>query len=63
MMRKAVQTEKSRPIRIKKRKSVETEISKYIQKQFGAPAAMINRYVKDAASDQLAKMPSQGRKQ
>jgi hypothetical protein len=63
MMRKAVQTERSRPIRIKKRKGVETEVGKDIQKQLGAPAAMINRYLKATAADQLAKMPSHGRKQ
>jgi hypothetical protein len=63
IVRKAVRTEKSRPLRIKKRKGVETEIGKEIQERLGAPAAAINRYVKDAASDQLAKMPSGGRKQ
>jgi len=63
MMRKAVRTDKSRPLRIKKRKSVETETDKDLQWQFDAPASMISRYVKDAAADQLAKMPSNGRKQ
>jgi hypothetical protein len=62
IVREAVRTEKSRPLLITKRKGVEREIGKEIQERLGAPAAAINRYVQDAASDQLAKMPVSGRK-
>ncbi len=63
MIRKAVQAEKQRLIGKKKRKLADTELGKSVQSQMGAPAALVNRYVKQIATEVLKKSLTSGRKQ
>jgi len=63
MIRKAVQAEKQRLTGKKKRKLADTELGKSVQNQMGAPAALVNRYVKQVATEVLKKSPTSGRKQ
>jgi hypothetical protein len=63
MIRKAVQTERNRITGKKKRKLADTELGKSVQSQMGAPAALVNRYIKQIATEVLKKSPTSGRKQ
>jgi hypothetical protein len=63
MVRKAVQTEKQRLMGKKKRRVADTELGRTVQDQMGAPAALINRFVKQAATKALKKYPASGPKQ
>jgi hypothetical protein len=63
MTRKAIQQEKERLIGKKRVKVADTELGKSIQKQTGAPAALVNRYVKRRARQVLEHSPSSERKQ
>jgi hypothetical protein len=63
MIRKGVQAEKQRLGGKKKRKLADTELGKSLQGQMGAPAALVNRYVKQVATEILKKSPASGRKQ
>ena len=63
MIRKAVQQEKERLMRKKRVKPADTELGKSIQKQIGAPAALVNRYVKRRATQILEHSSTTGRKQ
>jgi len=47
----------------KKAKLADTELGKSLQGQMGAPAALVNRYVKQVATEMLKKSPASGRKQ
>ena len=62
-IRTAVRAERQRLRGKKKEKPAETELGKSVQRQMGAPAALINRYVKRAATELLKKLPTTGRKQ
>lgn len=63
MIRKAVQQEKER-LRGKKRvKVADTELGKSIQRRTGAPAALVNRYVKRSATKVLEHSSTTGPKQ
>ena len=61
-IREAVRAERQRLRGKRKRKLADTELGKSIQSQMGAPAVLVNRYVKQAASDLLKKSPTGGRK-
>jgi len=61
MMRDAVNLERQRMVP-KKRKSASTALGKSIQEQLGAPAALVNRYVKQSAKEILRKTPTSGPK-
>jgi hypothetical protein len=63
MIRKAVQKEKERLAGKKRLKTADTELGKPIQSQTGAPAALVNRYVKRQATQLLEQSPTTGRKQ
>jgi hypothetical protein len=63
MIRKAVQQEKERLMGKKRVKPADTELGKSIQKQIGAPAALVNRYVKRRATQILEHSSTTGRKQ
>jgi hypothetical protein len=63
IVRKAVQTEKQRLMGKKKRRVADTELGRTVQDQMGAPAALINRFVKQAATKALKKYPASGPKQ
>ena len=63
MIRSAVKAEKQRLSGKKKRKLADTELGKTLQGQMGAPAALANRYVRQAATEMLKKSPGSGRKQ
>jgi hypothetical protein len=63
MIRKAVQAEKERLTGKKKRKLADTELGRSVQSQMDAPAALVNRYVKQIAAEVLKKSPTSGRKQ
>lgn len=62
-IRKAVQAEKERLTGKRKPKAADTELGKTVQDQTGAPAALINRYVRHVATEMLEKTPTPGRKQ
>ena len=62
-LRNAVQTEKQRLVGKKTGKAADTELGKSVQSRLGAPAVLVNRYVKQAAADVLKKTPTSGRKQ
>ena len=62
-IRKAVQAEKQRPTGGKQPKPADTELGKSVQKQTGAPAALVNRLVKHVATEALKKVPTPSRKQ
>lgn len=63
MICNAVQAEKQRLTGKKKRKFADTELGKSVQSQMGAPAILVNRYVKQVATEVLKKSPTSGRKQ
>jgi hypothetical protein len=63
MIRKAVKVEKNRLTGKKKPKLADTELGKSVQSQMGAPAALVNRYIKQIATEVLKKSPTSGRKQ
>ncbi len=63
LIKKAVAQEKTRLFGKKKHKDADTELGKSVQAQTGAPAAMVNRYVKDRATEMLKESPTTGRKQ
>lgn len=63
LIRKVVKEERTRLFDKKKHKDANTELGKSIQAQMGAPAALVNRYVKQGATEVLAKIPTTGRKQ
>lgn len=63
MIREAVQQEKERLVGKKRLKTADTELGKSIQKQTGAPAALVNRYVKRRATQVLEHSSTTGRKQ
>jgi hypothetical protein len=63
MIRKAVQQEKERLVGKKRVKTADTELGKSIQKATGAPAVLVNRYVKRRATQVLEHSPTTGRKQ
>jgi hypothetical protein len=62
-IRNAVQTEKQRLVGKRTGKAANTELGKLVQARLGAPAALVNRYVKQAAVDVLKKTLTSGRKQ
>ena len=62
-IRNAVQTEKQRLVGKKTGKAANTELGKLVQARLGAPAILVNRYVKQAAVEVLKKTPTSGRKQ
>jgi hypothetical protein len=61
-IREAVRAERQRLRGKRKRKLADTELGKSIQRQTDAPAVLVNRYVKQAASELLKKTPTGGRK-
>jgi hypothetical protein len=61
-IRKAVRAERQRLQGKRKGKLADTELGKSIQSRLGAPAVLVNRYVKQAASEMLKKSPTIGRK-
>ena len=63
MILQAVTAERQRLIGKKKRKLADTEAGKSVQRQMGAPAALVNRYVKQVATELLKSSPTSGRKQ
>jgi endonuclease/exonuclease/phosphatase family metal-dependent hydrolase len=63
MMREAVQAEKQRLTAKKKLRVADTELGRLAQSQMGAPAALVNRQVKQAAIEVLKKSPTSGPKQ
>jgi hypothetical protein len=63
MIREAVQQEKTRLAGKKRVKAADTELGKSIQKQTGAPAVLVNRYVKRRAKQILEHSPATGHKQ
>jgi stress response protein YsnF len=63
MIHKAVQQEKERLVGKKRLKTADTELGKSIQKQTGAPAVLVNRYVKRRARQVLEHSSTTGRKQ
>lgn len=63
VIRKAVQAERERLREKKRGKVADTELGKAVQGQMGAPAALINRYVKHVATEMLKRSPTSGRKQ
>jgi hypothetical protein len=63
MIRRAVTAERQRLTGKKKPKLADTEAGKSVQSQMGAPAALVNRYVKQVATEVLKRSPTSGRKQ
>ena len=61
-IREAVRAERKRLRAKRKRKLADTELGKSIQREMDAPAVLVNRYVKQAASEMLKKSPTGGRK-
>ena len=61
-IREAVRAERQRLCGKRKMKLADTELGKTIQSQMGAPAALVNRQVKQAASEMLKRSPTVGRK-
>ena len=62
VIRKAVGAEKER-LTDKKPKLPDTELGRSLQSQTDAPAALVNRYVKQVATEALKRSPTSGRKQ
>jgi hypothetical protein len=58
----AVKIERQRLVGKKVPKLAETELGRSIQKQLGAPAAMVDRRLKEVAKEVLKKAPLSGRK-
>jgi hypothetical protein len=63
MIRQAVKAETRRLDGKKKPKLADTELGRSMQKCLGAPAVLVNRAVKNAASETLKKLPISGHKQ
>jgi hypothetical protein len=63
IIRKAVTQEKTRLADKRKHKDADTELGKSVQVQTGAPAAMVNRYIKEMATEMLENSPTNGTKQ
>ena len=63
VIRKAVQKEKQRLAGKRRLKTADTELGKSIQRQTGAPAALVNRYVKRRATQLLEHSPTTGHNQ
>jgi hypothetical protein len=63
LVRKAVAAERQRLTGKKKRKVADTEAGKAVQSQMGAPTVLVNRLVKQAATEVLKRSPNTGRKQ
>jgi hypothetical protein len=61
-IREAVRAERQRLDGKRKRKLANTELGKSLQNQLGAPAILVNRYVKQAATEMLKKTPTIRRK-
>jgi hypothetical protein len=59
----AVRAERQRPVGKKTPRLPETELGRSLQKQLGAPTALINRRVKEVATEVLKKSSISGRKQ
>ena len=59
----AVRAERQRLVGKKTLTLADTELGRSLQKQLGAPAALINRRVKEVATEVLKKSPISGRKQ
>jgi hypothetical protein len=62
-IRAAVQTEKERLVGKKATRLAETELGRSVQNQLGAPSALINRRVKEIATEVLKRAPDSSRKQ
>jgi hypothetical protein len=60
---KAVAAERQRLTGKNKRKAPDTETGKAVQSQMGAPTVLVNRLVKQAATEVLKRSPNTGRKQ
>jgi hypothetical protein len=63
LIRKAVKAERQRLTSKKKRKFADTEVGKAVQSQMDAPTVLVNRLVKQAATEVLKGSPDTGRKQ
>ena len=63
LVRKAVQEERTRPLKPTRLLQPATEAARTLQKKMGASAAYANRAVKEMASSILNKAPDTGRKQ
>ena len=63
LIRKAVAAERQRLTGKKKRKVPDTEAGKALQSQMGAPTALVDRLVKQAATEVLKRSPNTGPKQ
>jgi hypothetical protein len=62
-IRAAVQTEKERLVGKKAPKLADTELGRSLQNRLGAPSALINRRLKQVATEVLKQTPSSGRNQ
>jgi hypothetical protein len=62
-IRAAVHTEKERLVGKKGTKLAETELGRSVQNQLGAPSALINRRIKEVATEVLKRAPKSDRKQ
>ena len=62
-IRAAVQTEKERLVGKKAPKLAETELGRSVQNRLGAPSALIDRPLKEVATEVLKRAPNSGRKQ
>jgi hypothetical protein len=58
LVRKAVAAERQRLTGKKKRKVADTEAGKAVQSQMGAPTVLVNRLVKQAATEVLKRSPN-----
>jgi hypothetical protein len=58
-----VHIEKERLVGKKASKLAETELGRSVQNQLGTSAALINRRVKEVATEVLKRAPNSGRKQ
>jgi hypothetical protein len=63
MVRKAVQEERTRPVKPTRLPQPATEAARILQKKMGASAAYANRAVEEMASELLDKAPDTGPKQ
>ena len=61
-IRAAVHAEKDRSVGKKATKLAETELGRSLQKQLGASSSLINRRVKEVATEVLRRSPDSGRK-
>jgi hypothetical protein len=63
MVRKAVEEDRTRPLKPTRFPQPATEAARTLQKTMGASAAYANRAVEEMASDLLCKAPDTGRQQ